>query len=142
MAKSARASTKKTARSRIRSTVYAPVEQARLERLSARLMASIAQSSTPRTTSADHMDEDDLVDATTRQEQHTEDQAFKAAQQDSNTSTNMDIDESSTSRKASSANSKATSHKVSKNRKAKSKSIVFNTRKTGAKKAKASKGRK
>ncbi|KAK6541662.1 hypothetical protein TWF694_007454 [Orbilia ellipsospora] len=81
MAKSARASTKKTARSRIRSTVYAPVEQARLERLSARLMASIAQSSTPRTTSADHMDEDDLVDATTRQEQHTEDQAFKAAQQ-------------------------------------------------------------
>ncbi|KAF3925816.1 hypothetical protein ABW20_dc0102484 [Dactylellina cionopaga] len=153
MAKSSRASSKKASRSRIRSTVYAPVEQARLERLSARLMASINQSSTPRTTSADHMDEDgkspltlhsrspisnlhkknsdrrsgrkaiekrkkrkaincgnsrmapvasllgslhtimenksanmvatdlDLADATTRQEQHTEDQAFKAAQQ-------------------------------------------------------------
>ncbi|KAF3080579.1 hypothetical protein TWF569_001200 [Orbilia oligospora] len=81
MAKSARASTKKASRSRIRNNVYAPVEQARLERLSARLMA-IAQPSTSRTTTGgDHMDEDDLADATTRQEQHTEDQAFKAAQQ-------------------------------------------------------------
>ncbi|KAK6506967.1 hypothetical protein TWF481_005424 [Arthrobotrys musiformis] len=81
MAKSARASTKKASRSRIRNNVYAPVEQARLERLSARLLA-IAQPSTSRTTSGgDHMDEDDLADATNRQEQHTEDQAFKAAQQ-------------------------------------------------------------
>ncbi|KAJ6264779.1 hypothetical protein Dda_0931 [Drechslerella dactyloides] len=147
MAKSARASSKKAARSRIRTTVYAPVEHARLERLSARLMASIAQSSTPRTPNADQMEEDgksplpiraasaekadrrhrrrtiekrkkrkavsrglsrtasavsglghlhpvmesesanviapdlDLGDAANRQEQHTEDQAFKAAHQ-------------------------------------------------------------
>ncbi|KAF3935659.1 hypothetical protein ABW19_dt0206446 [Dactylella cylindrospora] len=135
MAKSARASTKKASRSRIRNTVYAPVEQARIERLSARLMATISQ---PTTNTADQMEEDGKpitsspntqpgrrgrekiekrrkrkallrgtsrmgsalsqldglksnsanmiapnigLDATHRQEQHTEDQAFKAAQQ-------------------------------------------------------------
>ncbi|RVD88143.1 uncharacterized protein DFL_002339 [Arthrobotrys flagrans] len=142
MAKSARASTKKASRSRIRNNVYAPVEQARLERLSARLMA-IAQPSTSRTTSGgDHMDEDDLADATNRQEQHTEDQAFKAAQQDP-ASTNMDVDESSASR--ASTKPKSSASKVSKRtRKASSKSMVFATRKHSTKKAGkgGSKGRK
>ncbi|KAF3079228.1 hypothetical protein TWF706_003415 [Orbilia oligospora] len=143
MAKSARASTKKASRSRIRNNVYAPVEQARLERLSARLMA-IAQPSTSRTTTGgDHMDEDDLADATTRQEQHTEDQAFKAAQQDPATSATMDVDESSTSR--ASTKPKSSASKVSKRtRKASSKSMVFATRKHSTKKAGkgGSKGRK
>ncbi|KAK6362024.1 hypothetical protein TWF730_005727 [Orbilia blumenaviensis] len=142
MAKSARASTKKASRSRIRNNVYAPVEQARLERLSARLMA-IAQPSTSRTTNGDHMDEDDLVDTTTRQEQHTEDQAFKAAQQDTVTSANMDVDEPSASR--ASTKTKSSTNKVSKRtRKANSKSMVFATRKHSTKKAGkgSSKGRK
>ncbi|KAI9672431.1 MAG: hypothetical protein M1829_004510 [Trizodia sp. TS-e1964] len=39
MAKSARASTKKASRSKLRSSVHAPVERARTDRLSAKLLA-------------------------------------------------------------------------------------------------------
>ncbi|KAK6349718.1 hypothetical protein TWF696_005997 [Orbilia brochopaga] len=147
MAKSARASSKKAARARIRNTVYAPVENARLERLSARLLASIAQSTTPRTPNADQMEEDALGDAANRQEQHTEDQAFKTAPKDSNasttTTTNMDIDETSTSRGPTTKAAKPSHHKISKRkRKPSAKAIVFSTRKHGGAKRGAGKGSK
>ena len=46
MAKSARASSRKAAKTRLRNTVYAPAEQARLERLSQKLRDTINASST------------------------------------------------------------------------------------------------
>lgn len=47
MAKSARASDRKSARTKIRANVYAPVEEARIQRLSEKLLALAATSKPP-----------------------------------------------------------------------------------------------
>ncbi|KAL7626258.1 hypothetical protein AAE478_003028 [Parahypoxylon ruwenzoriense] len=89
MAKSARASSRKANNQRLKAKVFGPVESARAERLSAKILELAAQPKPPRPESSSDMK---IVDGEVGEEAKVNEDPIAAAAADANDNTAMDVD--------------------------------------------------